>query len=55
MELPNNEDNISKSDKYLSVKKTLESKEVDTEIAFLIGIMSFLDEFMTHDSKEKSQ
>ena len=39
MELPKNDNNISKNDKYLSVKKAVESKEVDTEITFLKSIM----------------
>ena len=46
-------DNISKNDKYLLIKKALESKEVDREIAFLISITQVFDEFMTK-LKEKS-
>ena len=47
MELPKNDRNISKNDKYLLIKKACKSTEVDTEIAFLLRIMPFFDEFMT--------
>ena len=46
VELPK-KDNIRKSDKYLSIKKALESKEVATETAFLISIKPVLDKLMT--------
>ena len=39
--------NVSKSDKYMAIKKALETKEVDTKIAFLISIKQVFDEFIT--------
>ena len=53
MELPKNDRNISKNDKYLSIKKALESKEGDTEIAFIISIMPVFKEFMTKFQREE--
>ena len=53
VELPKDA-NVSKSDKYMAIKKVLESKEVDTEIAFLISIKPVFEEFIKN-SKEMSQ
>ena len=53
MELPKNDNNISKNDKYLSIKKTLESKEADTDIAFLRSIMPVFDQFMRNFQREE--
>ena len=52
VELPKDA-NVSKSDKYMAIKKALESKEVDTEIAFLISIKPGFDEFMTKFQREE--
>ena len=53
MELPKNDYNINKNDKYLLIKKALESKEVDTEMVFLISIIQVFDEFMTKFQREE--
>ena len=52
MELPK-DTSVSKSDKYISIKKALESKEVDTEIAFLLSIKPVFDEFMTKFQRQE--
>ena len=52
VELPKDA-NISKSDKYMAIKKILESKEVDTEIAFLTSIKPVFDELMTKFQREE--
>ena len=46
-DIPKNDKNISKDDKYLSIKSALESKEVDVEIEFIISTKPLFDEFMT--------
>ena len=42
VELPKNNNNVSKNDKYLSIKKALGLTEGDTELAFLICIKQAL-------------
>ena len=42
-----NDKNIGKNDKYLAIKRGLESKEVWVEIKFLLTIKPVFDEFMT--------
>ena len=46
-DMPKNDKIISKNDKYLSIKRALESKEVDIEIEFIISTNPPLNEFMT--------
>lgn len=46
-DLPKSDKSIGKNDKYLAIKKALESKEVDVEIQFLISIKPIFDEFIT--------
>ena len=45
--------NISKNEKYLLIKKVLDPPKVNTEIAFLIGIMLVFEEFMTKFQREE--
>ena len=52
MELAKN-DNISRNDKYLLIKKPLDSKEVDGEVTLLISIKPVFDEFMTKVQREE--
>ena len=52
MDLPKNY-KINKNSKYLSIKKALESEEVDGEMAFLISIMQVFDGFMTKFQTEE--
>ena len=52
MELPKDA-NVSKSDKYMATKEALESKEVDTEIAYLISTEPVFDAFMTKFKREE--
>ena len=51
--LPKSDKNINKSDKFLSIKKSLESKEVDVEIQFLINVKLDFDNFMKKFQKEE--
>ena len=51
-EFPKHDNNFSKNCRYLSIKKALESKDVDTGIAFLVSIMPVFDKFMTKFQKE---
>ena len=37
---------ISKNDKYLSIKRALESKALDVKIEFIISTIPLFDEFM---------
>ena len=46
-DMPKNDKNISKNDKYLSIKRALESKEIDVEIELIISTKPLFDEFMT--------
>ena len=41
-----NDKNIIKNDKYLSIKRALESKKVNVEIEFIISTNPLSDEFM---------
>ena len=52
-DIPKNDKSISKNDKYLSIKRALESKEVDVEIEFIISTKSLCDEFMTKFQMEE--
>ena len=45
--MPKNDKNINKNDKYLSIKRVVESEEVDVEIEFMISRKSLFDELMT--------
>ena len=51
--MPKNDKNISKNDKHLSIKRALESKEVDVEIEFIICTKPLFDEFMTESKMEE--
>ena len=48
-----NDKNISRNDKYLSVKRALESKEVDVGIEFVISTKPLFDKFMTKFQMEE--
>ena len=48
-----NDKNIGKNDKYLAIKRGLESKEVWVEIEFLLTIKPVFDEFMTKFQREE--
>ena len=52
-ELPKQDKNIRDSDKYLDIKRGLESKEIAVEIEFLIAVKPLFDEFMTKFQKEE--
>ena len=45
--------NISKNEEFLSIKRALESKEVDTEIEFIISTKPLFDEFRTKFQMEE--
>ena len=47
-----NDKNIGKNDKYLAIKRGLESKEVWVEIEFLLTIKPVFDEFMIKFQRE---
>ena len=51
--MPKNDKNISKNDKYLSIKRALESKDVDVETEFIIRTKPLFDEFMTKFQMEE--
>ena len=53
VEIGRNDKNIEKNDRYLTIKKALESKEVAAEIEFLLTINPVFDEFMTKFQKEE--
>ena len=53
VEIGRNDKNIEKNDRYLAIKKALESKEVAVEIEFLLTIKPVFDEFMTKFQKEE--
>ena len=53
IDIPKNNKNISKNDKYLSIKRALESKEEDVEIEFIISTKPLFDEFMTKFQMEE--
>ena len=52
-DMPKNDKNISRNDKYLSIKRALKSKEVDIEIKFIISTKPLFDEFMTKFQMEE--
>ena len=52
-ELPKQDKKIKENEKYLDVKKGLESKEVAVEIKFLIAVKPLFDEFITKFQKEE--
>ena len=45
--------NISKSDKYLPIKRALEAKEVDVEIEFIISTKPLFNMFITKFKMEE--
>ena len=51
-DMPKTDKNVSKNDKYLSVKRALESKEVDVKVEFIINPKP-LFEFMTKFQMEE--
>ena len=53
VDLPKNDKSINKSDKFLSIKKSLGPKEVDVEIQFLINFKPVFDDFMIKVQKEE--
>lgn len=53
VEMARNDKNIEKKDKYLAIKKALDSKEVSLEVEFLLTIKPVFDEFMTKFQKEE--
>ena len=53
VDIGRNDKNIEKNDRYLAIKKALESKEVAVEIEFLLTIKLVFDEFMTNFQKEE--
>ena len=53
VEIGRNDKNIEKNDRYLAIKKALESKEVAVEIEFLLTIKPVFDEFTTEFQKEE--
>ena len=54
VDLPRSDNDINKSDRFISIKKLLEIKEVDVEIQFLINVKPAFDDFMTSSQKEES-
>ena len=52
-ELPKNDKNITKNDKYWTIRNALESKEVEIQMEFLISIKPIFDEFLTKFQKEE--
>ena len=52
-EMPKNDKTIIKNDKYIVIKKALESKEVEVEIEFLLSIKPIFDDFLTRFQKEE--
>ena len=50
-ELPKNDKNITKNDKYWTIRNALESKEVEIQMEFLISIKPIFDEFLTKFQK----
>ena len=51
--MPKNDKTIIKNDKYIVIKKALDSKEVEVEIEFLLSIKPIFDEFLTRFQKEE--
>ena len=52
VEIGRNDKNSEKNDRYLAIKKALESKEVTVEIEFLLTIKPVFNEFITKFQKE---
>ena len=52
-EMPKKDKNIGKNDKYLAIKRSLESKEVEIEVEFLISMKPIFDVFMTKFQAEE--
>ena len=52
-EMPKKDKNIGKNDKYMAIKKSLVSKQVEIEIEFLISIKPIFDVFMTKFQAEE--
>ena len=52
-ELPKQEKKIKENEKYLDVKKGLESKEVAVEIKFLTAVKPLFEEFITKFQQEE--
>ena len=52
-ELPKNDENITKNDKYWTIQNALESKEAEIQMEFLISIKPIFDEFLTKFQKEE--
>ena len=42
VEMPKNDKNITRNDKYMTIKKSLESKDVAIQVEFLISIKPIL-------------
>ena len=51
--MPKNDKNITKNDKYMAIKNSQESKEVEIEVEFLISIKLSFDSFMTKFQAEE--
>ena len=52
-ELPKNDRNITNNDKYLIIRRALESKEVEVQMELLTSIKPIFDEFLTKFQKEE--
>ena len=52
-EMPKNDKAIIKNDKYIVIKKALESKEVEVEIEFLLSMKLIFNEILTKFQKEE--
>ena len=53
VEMPKNDKNITRNDKYMTIKKSLESKDVAIQVEFLISIKPIFDNFMTKFQAEE--
>ena len=51
--MPKNDKNITRNDKYMTIKKSLESKDVAIQVEFLISIKPIFDNFMTKFQAEE--
>ena len=51
VEMPKNVKTIIKNDKYIVIKKALESKEVEVEMEFILNIKPIFDGFLTKFQK----
>ena len=52
-ELPKQDKHLKDNEKYLDIKKGLESHEIAVEIEFIITVKPLFDEFMTKFQKEE--